>query len=59
VIQQYWVAVQARGNLEVNQKSLKLAETSNERDARALELGALPPWIFIAPDLKSQLVECR
>jgi len=43
VIQQYWVAVQARGNLEVNQKSLKLAETSNERDARALELGALPP----------------
>lgn len=43
VINQYWNAVQARGALDVQQKSLKLAETSYERDKRALELGALPP----------------
>jgi outer membrane protein TolC len=43
VVGQYWNAVQARGALEVQQKSLKLAETSYERDKRALELGALPP----------------
>lgn len=43
VVQQYWADVQAHGNLEVEQKSLKLAETSYERDKRALELGALPP----------------
>jgi outer membrane protein len=43
VIQQYWTAVQARGTLDVQQQSLKLAEVSYERDKRALELGALPP----------------
>jgi len=43
VINQYWLAVQARGALEVQQKSLKLAEASYERDKRSLELGALPP----------------
>ncbi|MGD0801175.1 MAG: TolC family protein [Terracidiphilus sp.] len=43
VVYQYWNAVQARGALDVQQKSLKLAEVSYERDKRALELGALPP----------------
>jgi outer membrane protein TolC len=43
VISQYWAAVQARGALDVQQKSLKLAEVSYERDKRSLELGALPP----------------
>jgi len=43
VVSQYWAAVQARGALEVQQKSLDLADVSYERDKRALELGALPP----------------
>jgi outer membrane protein len=43
VINQYWYAVRARGALDVQQKSLKLAQVSYERDKRALELGALPP----------------
>lgn len=43
VIQQYWAAVEAHGNLQVNQESLKLAEASYDHDKRALELGALPP----------------
>jgi outer membrane protein len=43
VINQYWYAVQARGALDVQQKSLKLAQVSYERDKRSLELGALPP----------------
>jgi outer membrane protein TolC len=43
VVQQYWTAVQAQGTLDVNRKSLKLAEVSYDRDKRALELGALPP----------------
>jgi outer membrane protein len=43
VVEQYWTAVQARGTLDVNQKSLKLAVVSYDRDKRALELGALPP----------------
>ena len=43
VVQQYWIAVQARGSLDVNRESLKLAESSYARDKRALELGALPP----------------
>ncbi|MGB7548316.1 MAG: TolC family protein, partial [Terracidiphilus sp.] len=43
VVSQYWNAVQARGTLDVQQKSLKLAEASYDRDKRALELGALPP----------------
>jgi outer membrane protein TolC len=43
VVQQYWAAVNARGALDVEQKSIKLAEASYERDKRSLELGALPP----------------
>lgn len=43
VVNQYWAAVQARGILDVQQKSLNLAEISYDRDKRALELGALPP----------------
>ncbi len=43
VVSQYWDAVQARDALDVQQKSLKLAEASYERDKRTLELGALPP----------------
>jgi len=43
VVTQYWAAVQARGALDVQQKSLKLAEASYDRDKRSLELGALPP----------------
>jgi len=43
VVTQYWSAVQARGALDVQQKSLKLAEASYDRDKRSLELGALPP----------------
>jgi outer membrane protein len=43
VVQQYWNVVQARGALDVNQKSMKLAEASYDRDKRSLELGALPP----------------
>jgi outer membrane protein len=40
---QYWTVVQARGSLDVEQKSKKLAEASYDRDKRSLELGALPP----------------
>jgi HAE1 family hydrophobic/amphiphilic exporter-1 len=43
VVGQYWAAVQARGALDVQQKSRQLAETSYQRDKRSLELGALPP----------------
>ena len=43
VVSQYWNVVQARGALDVQQKSLKLAEASYDRDKRSLELGALPP----------------
>ncbi|MGD0890307.1 MAG: TolC family protein [Terracidiphilus sp.] len=43
VVGQYWSAVQARGALDVGEKSLKLAEASYDRDKRSLELGALPP----------------
>ncbi len=43
VVTQYWSVVQARGNLEVAQKSQDAADTSYKRDKRALELGALPP----------------
>lgn len=43
VIAFYWNAVQARGALDVQQRALKLAETSYNRDKRSLELGALPP----------------
>jgi outer membrane protein len=40
---QYWTLVRARGNLDVERKSLAAADTSYQRDKRALELGALPP----------------
>lgn len=43
VVTQYWYAVQAHGALDVQQKSLNLAEASYDRDKRSLELGALPP----------------
>jgi outer membrane protein len=43
VVSQYWAAVQARGALDVGEKSLKLAQASYDRDKRSLELGALPP----------------
>jgi HAE1 family hydrophobic/amphiphilic exporter-1 len=43
VITEYWTVVQARGNFDVEQKSLALAESSFKHDQRALELGALPP----------------
>ena len=43
VVLQYWAAVQARGALEVQNRSVDLAEVSFKRDRRALELGALPP----------------
>ncbi len=43
VVNQYWAVVQARGNLEVERKSLEAADASYQHDKRALELGALPP----------------
>ena len=43
VVQQYWNAVQALGNLDVSERSMKLAEASYDHDRKALELGALPP----------------
>jgi len=43
VVGQYWAAVQARGALDVQNRSVNLAEVSFKRDKRALELGALPP----------------
>jgi outer membrane protein len=42
-VKQYWAAVQARGNLEVERKSLEAADVSYQHDKRALELGALSP----------------
>jgi outer membrane protein len=43
VVLQYWAAVQARGALDVQNRSVDLADVSFKRDKRALELGALPP----------------
>ena len=43
VVTEYWQVVQARGDLEVQRKSLEAADVSYQRDKRALELGALPP----------------
>src|SRR4029077_8407640 len=42
-VNQYWAVVQARGNLDVERKSLEAADASYQHDKRALELGALPP----------------
>ncbi len=42
-VRQYWAVVQARGDLQVEEKSLEAADVSYQRDKRALELGALPP----------------
>ena len=42
-VEQYWVVVQARGNLDVARSSMDAAEATYKRDKRALELGALPP----------------
>jgi outer membrane protein len=42
-VQQYWAVVEARGNLEVAQRSMDAAEATYKHDKRALELGALPP----------------
>jgi outer membrane protein len=43
VVTQYWAVVQARGDLEVERKSLEAADVSYQHDKRALELGALSP----------------
>jgi outer membrane protein TolC len=43
VVSLYWNVVQARGELEVERKSLEAADVSYQHDKRALELGALPP----------------
>jgi len=43
VVQQYWAAVQAQGNLDVSEESMKLAQASYDHDRKALALGALPP----------------
>jgi len=43
LVTQYWAVVQARGDLEVNRKSLEEADATYQRNKRALELGALPP----------------
>jgi outer membrane protein TolC len=43
-IQQYSSAVQARESLAVLKKSLEQAQASYDRDKRALELGAIPPF---------------
>ncbi len=43
VVGQYWAVVEARGNLEVSQRSMEAAEATYKHDKRALELGALPP----------------
>jgi outer membrane protein TolC len=40
---QYWAVIEARGNLEVAQRSMEAAEATYKHDKRALELGALPP----------------
>ena len=43
VVSQYWEVVEARGDVEVQRKSLEAADVTYQRDKRALELGALPP----------------
>ena len=43
-IQQYLTVVQARESLVVLKKSVEQAQASYDRDKRALELGAIPPF---------------
>lgn len=43
-IQQYLYVVQARESLSVLKKSVEQAQASYDRDKRALELGAIPPF---------------
>jgi HAE1 family hydrophobic/amphiphilic exporter-1 len=43
-IQQYLLVVQARESLVVLKKSVEQAQASYDRDKRALELGAIPPF---------------
>jgi len=43
VVQQYWNAVQAHGNIDVSDRSMKAAQASYDHDKKALELGALGP----------------
>ncbi len=43
-IQQYLTVVQARESLMVLKKSVEQAQASYDRDKRALELGAIPPF---------------
>ncbi|HTW31328.1 MAG TPA: TolC family protein [Candidatus Sulfotelmatobacter sp.] len=43
VVGQYWLVVEAQGNLDVARDSMDAAEKTYKRDKRALELGALPP----------------
>ncbi len=42
-VNRYWQVVEARDNLNVQRKSLELAEATYARNKRELELGALPP----------------
>ena len=49
VVTEYWAVVQARGILEVQQKSVDLAQASYAHDKRALELGALSPLDIYRP----------
>lgn len=42
-INAYWNVVQSRGSLDVQLRSLQLAEASYKHDKRALDLGALSP----------------
>jgi outer membrane protein TolC len=59
VIDQYWNAVQARGALDVQQKSLKLAEASYDRDKRSLELGALAAAGYLSLPIGSRRPQGR
>ena len=49
VVTEYWAVVQARGILDVQQKSVDLAQASYQHDKRALELGALSPLDIYRP----------
>ena len=49
VVTEYWAVVQARGILEVQQRSVDLAQALYSHDKRALELGALSPLDIYRP----------